>query len=221
MARRRIAILISGRGSNMASLIAACESKDYPADIVGIISNRRDALGLGAAGQAGIPTQVVDHSEFETREDFDAELTRRLEEIDADLVCLAGFMRLLTEGFVSHWHDKLINIHPSLLPAFKGLDTHARALAMGIKITGCSVHFVRADMDSGPIIAQAAVPVFTSDTEETLSARVLTAEHKLYPHALALVASGRARAVGERVVIDDDDPVDTQLFSPPTKTNTV
>ncbi len=213
--------MISGRGSNMASLIAACEGKDYPADIVGVISNRQDALGLSVAAQAGIPTLVVDHSDFERREDFDAELTRRLEAFEADLVCLAGFMRLLTDGFVSQWHDKLINIHPSLLPAFKGLDPHTRALAMGIKITGCSVHFVRVELDSGPIIAQAAVPVFTGDTEETLSARVLAVEHKLYPHALALVASGRARAVGERVVIDDDDPVDTQLFSPPTKTNTV
>lgn len=213
--------MISGRGSNMASLIAACKGKDYPADIVGVISNRQDALGLSVAAQAGIPTLVVDHSDFERREDFDAELTRRLEAFEADLVCLAGFMRLLTDGFVSQWHDKLINIHPSLLPAFKGLDPHTRALAMGIKITGCSVHFVRVELDSGPIIAQAAVPVFTGDTEETLSARVLAVEHKLYPHALALVASGRARAVGERVVIDDDDPVDTQLFSPPTKTNTV
>ncbi len=205
----------------MASLIAACGGKDYPAEIAGVIANRSDAAGLDAAARAGIPTWVVDHSDFEVREDFDAELTRRLEEIGVDLVCLAGFMRLLTEGFVSRWHDKLINIHPSLLPAFKGLDTHARALASGIKITGCSVHFVRSDMDSGPIIAQAAVPVFTSDTEEVLAARVLAAEHILYPHALALVASGRARAVGERVVIDNDDPVDTRLFSPPTKTHTV
>jgi len=205
----------------MASLIAACDSKGYPAKIVGVISNKHDAPGLDVAIGAGIPTEVVDHSEFESREDFDSELTRRLENIGVDLVCLGGFMRLLTEDFVSHWHDKLINIHPSLLPAFKGLDTHARALAMGIKITGCSVHFVRPAMDSGPIIAQAAVPVFTSDTAETLSVRVLAAEHKLYPHALALVASGRARAVGERVVIDDDDPVDTQLFSPPTKTHMV
>lgn len=220
MAKCKIAILISGRGSNMEALIEACTHADFPAEVVGVISNRNDAGGLIYAADRNIPVEVLDHREFESRENFEATLTGLLENMNVDLVCLAGFMRLLTNSFVSRWLDKLINIHPSLLPSFKGLDTHARALALGVRIAGCSVHFVRADMDSGPIIAQAAVPVFSNDTEESLATRVLAVEHKLYPHALELVASGRARAVGERVIIDNDDPVDTQLFAPATRSYT-
>ena len=212
--KRRTAILISGRGSNMASLIEAAKAEDYPAEIAIVIANRPDAAGIDFAKTAGISTHIVDHKKFEDRESFEAELTRAIESANADLVCLAGFMRLLTPEFVGHWHDRLINIHPSLLPAFKGLDSHARAIAAGVRIAGCSVHYVRAEMDAGPIIAQAAVPVKGDDTADTLAARVLKAEHKLYPQALALVASGRARAVGEKVVIDGEEVEEAILFAP-------
>ena len=213
---RKTAILISGRGSNMAALLDAAKAPGYPAEIVLVASNRPGAAGLGIAAGHGISTRAIDHTAYETREDFEMALTAELEKAGAELVCLAGFMRLLTDGFVKHWRDKLINIHPSLLPAFKGMDTHARALAAGVKITGCSVHFVREEMDSGPIIAQAAVPVLAGDDEAALAARVLDAEHALYPMALALVASGRARVVGEKVMVEENSPPDYRpLISPP------
>jgi phosphoribosylglycinamide formyltransferase-1 len=202
MARRRVAILISGRGSNMAALIEAAADPAYPAEIVLVISNRPDAGGLALAAAAGVPTEVIDHTPFASREDFEAALCRRLDVARIELICLAGFMRLLSESFVNRWRDRLINVHPSLLPAFQGLDTHARALAAGVKLHGCTVHFVRATVDEGPIIAQAAVAVLSGDTPATLAARVLAAEHQLYPKALALVASGRARTVGGRVVMN-------------------
>lgn len=219
MARRKTAILISGRGSNMTALLDAAESPDYPADIVLVVSNRPNAAGLTAATERGIATLAIDHASYDGREAFEEELDAALKKAGVDLICLAGFMRLLTDSFVKRWQDRLINIHPSLLPAFKGMDTHARVLAAGVKITGCSVHYVREEMDSGPIIAQAAVPVLDSDDEESLSARVLEAEHRLYPMALALVASGRARAVGGRVVIEKG-PKDgfAPLISPPLET---
>jgi phosphoribosylglycinamide formyltransferase-1 len=200
MARRRTGILISGRGSNMASLIAAADKPDYPAEIGLVVSNKPDAAGLARAADAGIPTAVVDHKAFATKSNFEAALTEALEQADIEIVCLAGFMRLLSAGFVDHWLDRLINIHPSLLPAFTGLNTHARVLDSGVKLHGCTVHFVRAAMDNGPIIAQAAVPVLPDDNAESLAARVLSAEHELYPRALDLVARGAVRVVDERVV---------------------
>ncbi|MEP2119546.1 phosphoribosylglycinamide formyltransferase, partial [Bauldia litoralis] len=193
MARRRTAILISGRGTNMTALIAASMEPDYPAEISLVLSNRPEAPGLKRASDMGLATDVVDHKAFETKPDFEAALTARLEAAGTDLICLAGFMRLVSEEFVDHWHDRLINIHPSLLPAFTGLNTHARALDAGVKLHGCTVHYVRAAMDNGPIIAQAAVPVLPGDTADTLGERVLAAEHQLYPRALALVAREEVR----------------------------
>jgi phosphoribosylglycinamide formyltransferase-1 len=192
MARKRVAILISGRGSNMAALIEAARAPEYPAEIVLVISNRPDAAGLARAAEAGIATALVDHKTFAGKADFEAALDSRLVESRIDIVCLAGFMRVLSAEFVVRWRDRLINIHPSLLPAFPGLDTHARALAAGARMHGCTVHFVREGVDDGPIVSQAEVPVLPGDTPDALAARVLAAEHRLYPKALALVASGKA-----------------------------
>lgn len=200
--KKRVAILISGRGSNMQALIAAAQGRDYPAEIVRVIANRPQAAGLERAAEAGIATEIVDHKAYLGREKFEAALDARLRACGTELVCLAGFMRLLTGGFVDAWRDRLINIHPSLLPAFPGLDTHARALAAGVRFTGCTVHFVRAEMDNGPIIVQAAVPVLPGDDEARLAARVLEAEHRAYPLALGLVASGQARVVGDAVAVE-------------------
>ena len=201
MARLSCAVLISGRGSNLEALIQACAQKDFPAEIKLVISNRADAGGLAHAAKTGIASAVVPHRDYPTREAFEAALTKVLEASGIELVCLAGFMRLLTAGFVDHWRDRLINIHPSLLPAFPGLDTHARALAEGVRFAGCTVHFVRAEMDHGPIIVQAAVPVLPGDDEQALAARVLGAEHRAYPLALKLIAAGRVKVVAERTEI--------------------
>ena len=203
MIRKRVAILISGRGSNMAALIEAAGGSDYPAEIVLVIASRPEAAGLARAAEAGVPTVVVSATAAADRAAFESGLEERLSAADVEIVCLAGFMRLLSEDFVDRWRDRLINIHPSLLPALRGLHTHDRALDAGVKLHGCTVHFVRSAMDEGPIIAQAAVPVLTEDTPETLAARVLVAEHRIYPKALALVAAGRARVVDERVVITE------------------
>lgn len=200
MARKRVAILISGRGSNMAALIAAASAADYPAEIVLVIASRADAGGLALAAMAGIPTAVVDAKAQPTRAAFEEALGAELAKANVEIVCLAGFMRLLSPEFVSRWRDCLINIHPSLLPAFPGLDTHARAIAAGMTKHGCTVHFVREGVDDGPIIAQATVPVLPGDTPDTLAARVLVEEHRLYPAALALVASGRVRVEGNKIV---------------------
>lgn len=202
MARLRTAVLISGRGTNMQALLDACAAPDAPAEIVLVVSNVPGAAGLERAAATGVPAEVVNHRDFAGREPFERALDERLERAGVGLVCLAGFMRLLTPWFVERWRDRLVNIHPSLLPAYPGLETHARALADGVRFTGCTVHFVRAEMDAGPIIVQAAVPVHPGDGPDSLAARVLAAEHRCYPLALALVASGRARVVDERVVID-------------------
>ena len=194
--RRRTAVLISGRGSNLQALIDAAAAPDYPAEIVLVLSNRPDAKGLERAAAAGIPTSVVPHRDYETRAAFETALTEVLSEAGAELVCLAGFMRVLTEAFVGRWRGRLVNIHPSLLPAFRGLDTHARALAAGVKLHGCSVHLVSTEVDEGPIIGQAAVPVLPGDDEAALAARVLEAEHRLYPLCLGLLA-------GDRVWVED------------------
>jgi phosphoribosylglycinamide formyltransferase 1 len=190
--RKRTAILISGRGSNMVALIDAARNPAYPAEIALVVSNNPDAPGLGRAREAGITTAAIDHRPFgKDRTGFEAALQSVLEAHSIELVCLAGFMRLLTAEFVSKWHGRMINIHPALLPDFKGLDTHARAIAAGAKTHGATVHFVVPEMDSGPIIAQASVPVRADDTPQTLAARVIVVEHKIYPAALRALAEGR------------------------------
>jgi phosphoribosylglycinamide formyltransferase 1 len=199
-ARKRTGILISGRGSNMQALIRAAQDPHYPAEIAVVISNRGDAKGLNFAKAQGIATEVIEHQSYRTREDFDRALDAALKRHRAELVALAGFMRIMTPGFVDAWRDRMINIHPSLLPAYKGLHSHERALAEGATRHGCTVHFVRHDVDSGPIIAQARVPVLKGDTPDTLAERVLDAEHKIYPKALALIASGAIRVEGEKIV---------------------
>jgi phosphoribosylglycinamide formyltransferase-1 len=203
MARKRTAVLISGRGSNMAALVAAAKKPDYPAEVVLVISDDPAAPGLEKARQAGVAAEAVDRRSHSDRAAFEEALQRRLEAVEAELVCLAGFMRVLSAGFVARWRDRLLNIHPSILPAFRGIDTHQRVLDAGVRVHGCTVHFVRADVDAGPIIAQAIVPVLPTDTADTLSARLLPVEHRVYPMALALVASGRARVAGDKVAIDD------------------
>lgn len=200
MAQKRVAILISGRGSNMTALMKAAKAKNYPAEIVLVLSNRPEAQGLELAKAEGIPTAVVDHKTFSSREDFDAAIQRELEAAKIDLVCLAGFMRVLTDDFVDRWKGKMLNIHPSLLPAFKGTDTHRHALLAGVKTHGATVHFVVPELDSGPIVMQAEVSVRPDDTEEKLAARVLKVEHKIYPAALKMLAAGKIRIEGERVV---------------------
>lgn len=200
----RIGVLISGRGSNLQSLIEAAKAPDYPADIALVISNRADAPGLERARRAGVPAAVIDHRPFgktaEARAAFESELTRALEGAGAELVCLAGFMRILSPDFVTRWNGRLINIHPSLLPAFKGLDVHARMIDAGVKIAGCTVHFVSAEMDAGPIIGQAATPVVPGDDAEALAARILDEEHKLYPACVRLICQGRARLTASGTV---------------------
>jgi len=193
--RRRVAILISGRGSNMAVLTEAAQAKDYPAEIALVVSNRPDAAGLALAARNGIATAIVDHKLFASREAFDAMLQKTLEQAQIEIVCLAGFMRMLTTPFVEKWRGRMINIHPSLLPEFKGLDTHARALAAGVKVHGCTVHFVVPELDSGPIILQEKVPVLAGDTEETLATRVLAAEHRIYPAALRMLTEGKIERI--------------------------
>lgn len=205
MSRLRVVVLVSGRGSNMAALIDAAAEPGYPAEIVAVISNRPDAGGLAIAARAGIATDVVDHKAYGSRAEFDAALDAAIRTFQPDIVCLAGFMRILTDGFIAGWAGRLLNIHPALLPSFKGLDTHARALAAGVKLHGCTVHVVTPEMDSGPIIAQAAVPVLDGDDEDALSARVLAAEHGLYVRALKLWAEGRVRVENGRAFVDAGD----------------
>jgi phosphoribosylglycinamide formyltransferase-1 len=189
MIRKRVAILISGRGSNMSALIEAAKAVDYPAEISLVISNRPDAAGLARAQAEGIPTAVVDHKNYgQDREAFEHALQAVLETHRIELVCLAGFMRLLSPWLVERWHGRMLNIHPALLPAFKGLDTHRRALAAGVKMHGATVHLVVPDVDSGRIIMQEAVPVVAGDTVDTLAARVLEVEHRIYPEALKILA---------------------------------
>ena len=200
-ARTRVAVLISGRGSNLQALIAG-QRPDAHFAIELVIANRPDAGGLGIAEAAGIPNSVIDHKAFGGREPFERALDQKLNEAGIELICLAGFMRVLSPWFVERWRDRLINIHPSLLPAFKGLDTHARALAAGVRVHGCTVHLARAELDDGPILVQGVVPVMEGDTEDSLAARVLSVEHRCYPLALDLVASGRAQLVNGRIAID-------------------
>lgn len=212
--KKRVAILISGRGSNLRALVEAARAPGYPAEIVAVISNRPEAKGLAWAKEQGIPAHALDHTLFESREHFEAQLGALLGSARADLVALAGFMRIMTPEFVESWRDRMLNIHPSLLPAFRGLKTHERALHAGVRITGCTVHLVRPEMDEGPILGQAAVPVAEGDTPETLAARVLEAEHRLYPHVLALLAKDQIKVNGDVVKIFAPAAEGTALFSP-------
>lgn len=199
---RRTAVLISGRGSNMAALVKAAEAPDFPAEIALVLSNRADAGGLDFAREHGIPTMVLSHKDYADRLAFDAALDAHLKAEGIEIVCLAGFMRLLTPWLVERWRNRMINVHPSLLPSFKGLHTHERALEAGVRFHGCTVHFVRAEMDEGPIILQAAVPIEADDTPDDLAARVLTQEHIIYPKGLELLAAGRLQVADERVLIE-------------------
>jgi phosphoribosylglycinamide formyltransferase 1 len=215
MSRKRVAVLISGRGSNMAALIEAAKDKTYPAEIVLVLSNRPDAGGLLIARSAGIATEIVDHTKFgKDRVAFERALQAILERHQIDLVCLAGFMRLLTAAFVKNWQWRAINIHPALLPAFKGLDTHKRAIESGAERHGATVHFVVPEMDSGPIIMQGAVSVRPGDSEEALTVRVLEIEHRIYPLSLRLVAEGRVKVVDGRCLIDGVPVPDTKSLVP-------
>lgn len=204
--RKRVAVLISGRGSNMAALIAATMEPDYPVIITKVISNKAEAVGLEIARSNGIEAIAIERKTFDDNADYEAALIAELAKDEPAYICMAGFMRVLSDQFVSRFSGKILNIHPSLLPAFKGLDTHHRALENGVLMHGCSVHIVTATLDDGPIIAQASVPVLPNDDEDSLAARVLKAEHLLYPKALGLLASGAIRLSGNRVIFSNEFP---------------
>ena len=218
--KRRVAILISGRGSNMAALIDAAKLSDFPAEIAVVISNRPDALGLVTAGESGVPTLTIESKRFgKDRAAFEAELQSALDQHQVELICLAGFMRLLTAEFVQRWYGRMLNIHPSLLPSFPGLEPQAQALRAGVKISGATVHFVIPETDAGPIVMQGAVAVGDDDTPETLAARILAVEHRIYPDALRLVAGGGVRLEGDLCkttasVVRDDVLIAPGLISP-------
>lgn len=215
MRRARVAVLISGRGSNMAALLEAAADPTYPAEIALVLSNRADAAGLAHAAARGVATSVVESRAFKgDRAGFEAAMEAEIARHGAEIIALAGFMRVLTEGFVTRWEGRMINVHPSLLPSFPGLDTHARALAAGVRLHGCTVHMVTAGVDEGPILAQAAVPVLPEDTEATLAARVLAQEHRLYPAALAWLAAGRVTIRDGRAVVAATTPADGALANP-------
>ena len=215
--KRRVAILISGRGSNMTALIDAARAQDFPAEIVVVISNKADAAGLAKAGADGIPAVTIESAPFgKDRAGFETTLQAVLDENRVDLICLGGFMRLFTAGFVQRWHGRMLNIHPSLLPSFPGLDPHGQALRAGVKISGATVHFVIPETDAGPIVMQGAVPVHDADTPETLAARVLEIEHRIYPEALRLVASGAVTIDGSVCRIAAEAVGGDRLISPAT-----
>jgi len=210
-ARRRVAVLISGRGSNLRALIEHCAAADASAEIALVVSDQPNAPGLEHARAAGIRFEIVDQSR---RIELERYIKKSIQASDIEIICLAGFMRVLSADFVEAWRDRLLNIHPSLLPAFRGLDTHRRALEAGVRFHGCTVHFVRAEVDAGPIIVQGVLAVRPNDTPETLGARVLALEHRCYPQALEAVTSGRARVVNERVLIDGAMTPETVLLNP-------
>lgn len=210
----KLAVLISGRGSNLKALIDAVSVPDFPAEVCLVVSNREGAGGLAIATDAGIDTAVIKPKDFDSREDFDSALDARIRESGAQLICLAGFLWLLGESFVHGWRDRLLNIHPSLLPAFKGLHVQAQAVEMGVRFSGCTVHFVRPELDDGPIILQAVVPVLPGDDADTLSARILEQEHRIYPLAVRWIAEGRVRVSGERVLVDGGNPPEQVLLNP-------
>jgi len=214
MSRLKVGVLISGRGSNLQALIAACAAPDFPAEVVLVVSNKPDAVGLDHAKAAGIDTAVIEHGAFPDRESFDREIAAQLVSADVELVCLAGFMRLLSTWFVESWRDRVVNIHPSLLPAFKGIDAHAQAIAAGVRLSGCTVHIVRPEMDAGPILVQAAVPVMPDDDEDALAARILEAEHACYPLAVRLLAENRVHILDEHALVDMQDAAAAPLIHP-------
>lgn len=214
MARLKLGVLISGRGTNLRSLIAACTAPDFPAEIVLVLSNISDAAGLTYAEKAGIPHRAINHKDFANRAAFDTAVDETLRKAGVELVCLAGFMRILGPEFLTRWTDRVINIHPSLLPAFRGLHVHEQAIASGVKISGCTVHIVRPAVDDGPILVQAAVPVAADDTPESLAARVLEAEHRIYPLAVRLMAEKRVRIEGNRALVERTSPVKPSLLNP-------
>lgn len=214
MAKLKVGVLISGRGSNLAALIEAARAADYPAEITCVVSNKADAPGLGIATAAGIPTALVSHRDHPDRESFDRAVSTELERHGVGLVVLAGFMRIFSPWFPARWADRLINIHPSLLPAFKGMHVQRQALDAGVRVSGCTAHLVTPDLDSGPIIAQAAVPVLAGDTEETLSARILRQEHRLYPLVVRWFAEERVNISGGKVTVEGIACDATLLFSP-------
>lgn len=214
MAKTRVGVLISGRGTNLQSLIEAAAEPDYPAEIALVISSRPRAAGLKRAENGGIAHAVIDHKAFADREAFEAAIDAALREAKVDYVCLAGFMRILTDEFVRNWRGRLMNIHPSLLPSFKGLHVHERMIAAGVKIAGCTVHFVTATMDAGPIIGQAAVKVLPGDDAKTLAKRILKAEHKLYPACLKAAVDGTARLSGSVVIFDAPARAGAPLLNP-------
>lgn len=199
--RKKVGVLVSGRGSNLQALLDACADPSYPAEIVLVISNVPGAYALERAERAGVPTLTIPHKGFPSREAFDAEMDKALRAAGVEIVCLAGFMRLLSTPFAEGWRGRMINIHPALLPSFKGLHTHRRAIEAGVKLHGCTVHLVTPELDDGPILVQKAVPVLASDDEDTLAARVLEQEHKAYPEALRLLAEGRVTIDGKRALI--------------------
>ena len=198
----------------MQSLVRACQAPNFPAEIACVLSNNLEAAGLKFAAEHSIPTRTIDHRDFDGREEFEAEITQFLTNLNVDLICLAGFMRLLTADFVNRWRDRILNIHPSLLPAFKGLHVHERAIESGARFTGCTVHYVRPEMDDGPIIAQAAVPILQDDTPDSLASRILEQEHKIYPLALKLFAENRVKIHGSRVIIEQASEEPHSLINP-------
>lgn len=216
-AKLRLAVLISGRGSNLQAILDQFGPRiaGSPIEIVLVLSNRPDAAGLARAERAGVKTLTLDHKAFPDRASFDAAMDREIRAAGAEMIALAGFMRLLTDGFINAWRDRMVNIHPALLPALKGLHTHERAIRRGLKLHGCTVHFVRPEMDTGPVIAQAAVPVLEDDTPDSLGTRVLAAEHRLYPHALRLIAAGKVRVEGEIARIAHPADGTVCLINPP------
>ena len=214
MAKLKVGVLISGRGSNMAALIKAAKAADYPAEIAVVVSNVVGAPGLKLAQDAGVATAVIPHKGFPDRESFDRAVSAELEKHGVGLVALAGFLRIQSPWFPAHWQDRIINIHPSLLPAFPGLHVQQQAIDAGARISGCTVHFVTADLDAGPIIAQAAVPVLPDDTADTLAARILRQEHRLYPTVVRWFAEGRLSVAGSQVAVSGVPAGATLLFSP-------
>ncbi|MBM3545322.1 MAG: phosphoribosylglycinamide formyltransferase [Alphaproteobacteria bacterium] len=214
MARLRLGVMISGRGSNLQALIDACQGLAFPAEIACVISNVRGVQGIERAKAAGLPAVVVPHKGYPDRESFEKDLTRVLYAHGADLVCNAGFMRILTPSFFEEWPDRVINIHPSLLPAFPGLKTHERVLAAGCRFTGCTVHFSRPEVDAGPIIVQAVVPVRPNDTPDTLGERVLAEEHRIYPLAVRWLAEGRVHLDGDKAVVSESAVPEGALINP-------
>lgn len=215
MARVKVGVLISGRGSNLQSLIDATAAPGYPAEIALVVSNIPEVYGLERARAAGIETATLPHDDYPNRAAFEESVARTLVGAGCEIVCLAGFMRVLGSDFVARWPNRMLNIHPSLLPSFKGLHTQRKALEAGVTLAGCTVHIVTPDLDDGPILAQAAVPVLPSDTEDTLSARILEQEHRIYPAALAWLASGRVRIEGRRAILDNGQGEPDPVVMPP------